>query len=159
MLGHRVNQIYDVDNKTYLIRLTGGSDNRKTVLLLESGIRFHTTAFEWPKGMIPSGFSMKLRKHLKNKRLERIEQLGVDRIVFFQFGSGEAAYYIILELYDKGNIILTDHEFTILYLLWPHTVGEEIRYAIREKYPMDRVRINAPPIPSMDELQLSLIHI
>lgn len=153
LIGYRVNQIYDVDHKTYLIRLTGGSDHQKTVILLESGIRFHTTAFQWPKSMVPSGFSMKLRKHLKNKRLERIHQLGVDRIVLFQFGTGEAAYYIIIELYDKGNIVLTDHEFTILHLLWSHSVGEELRYAIREKYPMSRVRVNAPEIPTMDELR------
>lgn len=157
LIGYRVNQIYDVDHRTYLIRLAGGSDQQKTVLLLESGIRFHTTAFEWPKGMVPSGFSMKLRKHLKNKRLERVDQLGVDRIVFFQFGIGEAAYYIILELYDKGNIILTDHEFTILHLLWPHTIGNnEIRYAIHEKYPMNRVKIIAPEIPELDKLRVIL---
>jgi predicted ribosome quality control (RQC) complex YloA/Tae2 family protein len=44
---------------------------------------------------------MKLRKHLKSRRLESIEQLGIDRIVDLQFGSGEAAYHLIVELYDK----------------------------------------------------------
>lgn len=51
----------------------------------------------------------------------------MDRIVDFQFGSGEAAYHVILELYDRGNIILTDHELTILNILRPHTEGEEVR--------------------------------
>ena len=27
---------------------------------MESGIRIHTTEFEWPKNMTPSGFSMKV---------------------------------------------------------------------------------------------------
>lgn len=45
--------------------------------------------------------SLKLRKHLKNRRLESISQLGTDRIVDLQFGSGEAAYHVILELYDR----------------------------------------------------------
>ena len=32
----------------------------KKVLLFESGCRIHTTEFEWPKSMQPSGFSMKV---------------------------------------------------------------------------------------------------
>lgn len=150
LVGQRVNQIYDIDNKTYLIRLQGGES--KTVLLIESGIRFHTTAFEWPKNMAPSGFSMKLRKHLKNKRLESFRQLGVDRIVDFQFGIGEAAYHVIVELYDRGNIILTDHELTILYILRPHYEGEEVRFAVREKYPTNRAK-EPTALPSEEKMR------
>lgn len=139
LVGLRVNQIYDIDNKTYLIRLQGGGEEKK-MLLIESGIRFHTTAFEWPKNVAPSGFSMKLRKHLKNKRLEKLQQLEADRVVDLQFGIGEAAYHVILELYDRGNIILTDYDMTILYILRPHYEGEDIRFAVREKYPSDRAK-------------------
>ena len=68
-----------------------------------------------------------MRKHLKNKRLESLTQIGVDRIIDLQFGSGEAAYHIILELYDRGNIVLTDCEMMILNILRPHTEGDKIR--------------------------------
>lgn len=54
----RVNQIYDIDQRTYLIRLQRSEE--KFILLLESGNRIHTTAFEWPKNVAPSGFSMKV---------------------------------------------------------------------------------------------------
>uniref|UniRef100_A0A182QAN7 NFACT RNA-binding domain-containing protein n=1 Tax=Anopheles farauti TaxID=69004 RepID=A0A182QAN7_9DIPT len=150
LIGMRVNQIYDIDNKTYLIRLARNEE--KVVLLLESGLRFHTTSFEWPKNMAPSGFTMKLRKHLKNKRLESLQQLGVDRIVDFQFGSGEAAYHVILELYDRGNILLTDCELRILNILRPHVEGEELRFAVREKYPKDRAKQDKGP-PSMEQIK------
>ncbi|KAJ6638742.1 Ribosome quality control complex subunit NEMF like [Pseudolycoriella hygida] len=138
LVGLRVNQVYDIDNKTYLIRFQ--DKDVKTVLLLESGFRIHTTAFEWPKNMAPSGFTMKLRKHLKNKRLEKLEQLSLDRIISLQFGIGEAAYHVIVELYDRGNIILTDHQKVILNILRPHTEGEEVRFAVREKYPESRAK-------------------
>ncbi|CAH0550689.1 unnamed protein product [Brassicogethes aeneus] len=138
LIGMRVNNIYDIDNKTYLIRLQRSEE--KAVILLESGNRIHTTAFEWPKNIAPSGFSMKLRKHLKNKRLESLAQLGTDRIIDLQFGSSEAAYHVILELYDRGNIVLTDYEFTILNVLRPHTEGDKVKFAVREKYPQDRAR-------------------
>ena len=71
---------------------------------------------------------IKMRKHLRNKRLECLTQLGMDRIVDMQFGSGEAAYHVILELYDRGNIVLTDCNMVILNVLRPHTEGEEVRY-------------------------------
>lgn len=140
LVGLRVNQIYDIDNKTYLIKLQ--DKDVKETLLFESGIRFHTTAFEWPKNSSPSGFTMKLRKHLKNKRLESLKQLGTDRIIDFQFGVGDATYHLILELYDRGNLILCDHEMTILNVLRPHTEGEEVRFVVREKYPETRARVN-----------------
>ena len=71
-----------------------------------------------------------MRKHLSNKRLEKAEQLGSDRIVDLQFGSGEAAYHIILELYDRGNIVLTDFSYCILNILRPRTEGEDTRLVI-----------------------------
>lgn len=135
-IGMRVNQVYDIDNKTYLIRLNRYEE--KVILLLESGVRFHTTEFEWPKNPSPSGFSMKMRKHLKNKRLEKLSQLGSDRIIDLQFGINDAAYHVILELYDRGNIVLTDFEYTILNILRPRTTGcEDVKFIVRERYPIE----------------------
>lgn len=150
LIGMRVNQVYDIDNKTYVIRLQRSEE--KSVLLLESGNRFHTTHFEWPKNVAPSGFTMKLRKHLKNKRLEKLSQLGIDRIVDLQFGSGEAAYHVILELYDRGNIVFTDYQWTILNVLRPHVEGDKVRFAVKEKYPLDRAKTSYAA-PSSEALQ------
>ena len=65
------------------------------------------------------------RKHINNKRLEQVKQVGVDRVVDLQFGSGEAAYHLVLEMYDKGNLVLTDGEYKILNILRPRVAGEE----------------------------------
>lgn len=48
-----------------------------------------------------------------------------------QFGSGEAAYHLILEMYDKGNLVLTDWEFRILNILRPRVAGEE-KFLVRQ---------------------------
>ncbi|XP_036107543.1 nuclear export mediator factor NEMF isoform X3 [Molossus molossus] len=143
LLGMRVNNVYDVDNKTYLIRLQ--KPDFKATLLLESGIRIHTTEFEWPKNMMPSSFAMKCRKHLKSRRLVSAKQLGVDRIVDFQFGSDEAAYHLIIELYDRGNIVLTDYEYLILNILRFRTdESDDVKFAVRERYPVDHARAVEP---------------
>ncbi|CAK6971511.1 nuclear export mediator factor NEMF-like isoform X2 [Scomber scombrus] len=139
----RVNNVYDIDNKTYLIRLQ--KPDHKAILLIESGTRIHSTDFEWPKNMMPSGFAMKCRKHLKSRRLTEVKQLGMDRIVDIQFGSDEAAYHLIVELYDRGNVILADHEYTILNLLRFRTAEvEDVKIAVRERYPVENAR---PPEP------------
>ncbi|XP_038612268.1 nuclear export mediator factor NEMF [Tachyglossus aculeatus] len=145
LLGMRVNNVYDVDNKTYLIRLQ--KPDVKATLLLESGIRIHTTEFEWPKNMMPSSFAMKCRKHLKSRRLVCVKQLGVDRIVDFQFGSDEAAYHLIIELYDRGNIVLTDYQYLILNILRFRTdEADDVKFAVRERYPVDLAKAPEPLI-------------
>ncbi|XP_075138701.1 ribosome quality control complex subunit NEMF isoform X2 [Leptodactylus fuscus] len=143
LLGMRVNNVYDVDTKTYLIRLQ--KPDSKAILLVESGIRIHTTEFEWPKNMMPSGFAMKCRKHLRSRRLVSIKQLGVDRIVDLQFGSDDAAYHLIVELYDRGNIVLTDHEYLILNILRFRTdEADDVKFAVREHYPIDNAKAREP---------------
>ncbi|KAI5706835.1 hypothetical protein M8J75_011793 [Diaphorina citri] len=95
-----------------------------------------------------------MRKHLKNKRLESLKLLGLDRIIDLQFGTGEAEYHIIVELYDRGNIVLTDKDYIILNVLRPHSDGEEVRFYVREKYPVDlaKVRSGAPTQEMLYEL-------
>ena len=51
-------------------------------------------------------FFSQCRKHIRSRRLVDISQLGIDRIVDLQFGSDEAAYHLIVELYDRVNHIL-----------------------------------------------------
>lgn len=144
LLGMRVANVYDIDNKTYLIRL--GKTDLKVMLLVESGNRIGTTEFDWPKNLMPSGFSMKCRKHIRSRRLVNISLLGIDRIVDLQFGSDEAAYHLIVELYDRGNVVLTDYEYTILSLLRTRTDSEDVRFAVREKYPVHSARQREPLI-------------
>uniref|UniRef100_A0A8C0VNH8 Ribosome quality control complex subunit NEMF n=1 Tax=Cyanistes caeruleus TaxID=156563 RepID=A0A8C0VNH8_CYACU len=124
----------------------------KATLLLESGIRIHLTEFEWPKNMMPSSFAMKCRKHLKTRRLVSVSQLGIDRIVDLQFGSEQAAYHLILELYDRGNVVLTDHEYLILNILRFRTdEADDVRFAVRERYPVDSAKVPVP-LPTLDRL-------
>ncbi|KAA6417988.1 MAG: nuclear export mediator factor NEMF-like isoform X1, partial [Trebouxia sp. A1-2] len=102
VLGMRVANVYDLNSKTYMLKLAkSGEDGEKAFLVLESGSRFHTTQYQKEKSDTPSNFTLKLRKHLRTRRLEDIKQLGVDRIVDFQFGSGDARYHLILELYSQ----------------------------------------------------------
>jgi len=79
LIGLRVANIYDVSGRLYLLKMSKGGV--KEHLLIESGIRIHTTEFIKNKKDLPSGFSMKLRKHLRTKKLTAIRQLGMDRVI------------------------------------------------------------------------------
>ena len=151
LLGHKLVNVYDgialstsissdsSGKSTFLFKLANPSarseaekdptkDNddvvsNRNMLLIESGVRFHKTTFYTTSdnNSTPSPFAMKLRKHLRNLRLENVTQLGnLDRVVDFRFGSGEYAHHLILELYGVGNIILTNEKYLILALLRVH---------------------------------------
>lgn len=47
-----------------------------------------------------------------------------------------------------GNVILTDHEYTILNVLRPRTDKDtDVRFVVKEKYPLDLARQYEGPIP------------
>ncbi|XP_038702775.1 nuclear export mediator factor NEMF isoform X2 [Tripterygium wilfordii] len=148
LIGTRCSNVYDLSPKTYVFKLMNSSgmtesgESEKFLLLMESGVRLHTTAYVRDKSNTPSGFTLKLRKHIRTRRLEDVRQLGYDRIVLFQFGLGANAHYVILELYAQGNIILTDSEFTVLTLLRSHR-DDDKGFAImsRHRYPVEICRV------------------
>jgi NFACT N-terminal and middle domains len=150
LLGQRVANIYDLNDKTYLFKFAVPGKSEKVLLLLESGIRFHTTKYARDKSDLPSPFAMKLRKHIRTRRLEDVRQLCNDRIVDFKFGSGDSVFHIILELYANGNIILADGNYEILALLRTHQFEEDVAIRVNEIYPvafattMDTALLNRP---------------
>ena len=54
VLGMRCVNVYDIDAKTYLLKLAEPGVAEKVVLLLESGVRFHSTRFDRDKADMPS---------------------------------------------------------------------------------------------------------
>ncbi|KND01392.1 uncharacterized protein SPPG_03203 [Spizellomyces punctatus DAOM BR117] len=158
LVGLRLQNVYDINQRTYLFKFS--RPDHKEIILIESGIRMHSTEFTREKSNTPSHFAMKLRKHLRTRRLNALDQLGADRVVDMRFGEGETAYHVIVEFYASGNIILTDHEYKILALLRvveldaPSTAASgavqqsgqkstddtETRFAVGEGYDVSRAR-------------------
>ncbi|KAF7837675.1 nuclear export mediator factor NEMF isoform X1 [Senna tora] len=148
LIGMRCSNVYDLSPKTYVFKLMNSSgvtesgESEKVLLLMESGVRLHTTVYMRDKSNTPSGFTLKLRKHIRTRRLEDVRQLGYDRIILFQFGMGENANYVILELYAQGNILLTDSNFTVLTLLRSHRDDDKgVAIMSRHRYPTEICRV------------------
>jgi predicted ribosome quality control (RQC) complex YloA/Tae2 family protein len=75
--------------------------NRKATLLIESGIRIHTTNFMKNKKDIPSGFSMKVNLLIFLKVLVKKTFKNLD----MTFGKGEHSYHILVEFYSSVSFV------------------------------------------------------
>ncbi|KOM38818.1 hypothetical protein LR48_Vigan03g220000 [Vigna angularis] len=68
----------DVAAETYVFKLMNSSgvsesgESEKVLLLMESGVRLHSTIYMRDKSNTPSGFTLKLRKHIRT--LEKKEK-------------------------------------------------------------------------------------
>lgn len=112
--GYRLQNIYNLvaNNRSFLLKFS--VPDSKYNVVLESGFKFYMTEFQRPTQPEPSNFTTKLRKHLKTKRLTNIKQVGDDRIAVLEFSDG--FYYLVLEFFSAGNIILLDENLKILTL-------------------------------------------
>ncbi|KAI8147504.1 fibronectin-binding protein A N-terminus-domain-containing protein [Fennellomyces sp. T-0311] len=133
LTGLRLQNIYDVNAKTFLLKFAKPDD--KELVLIESGTRIHSTQYSREKQVTPTPFCAKIRKYLRTRRVTNIRQLGVDRIVDFEFAAGDKSfgYHIICEFYASGNIIFTDANYTIIALLRVVNT-EDTKMAVGETY-------------------------
>tara|TARA_Y100000310_G_scaffold50358_1_gene46403 strand:- start:5366 stop:6484 length:1119 start_codon:yes stop_codon:yes gene_type:complete len=81
------------------------------------------------------GFCTFLRKHIEGFRITKIEQQGFERIVVFTLEGKDTTKLLVLELFAKGNAILTDDKMKVLSL-WRTTKGKvELRGGVKYSFP------------------------
>jgi predicted ribosome quality control (RQC) complex YloA/Tae2 family protein len=114
-----IDKVYQYETRTLSIRLNGENKARHQ-MIIEAGRRAHLVKDlpEPPKN--PPQYAMLLRKYLSGGKVLGIRQHGLERIVIFDVGKGTHTYHLIFELYDEGNIILTDEAYTIIKPLRHH---------------------------------------
>jgi predicted ribosome quality control (RQC) complex YloA/Tae2 family protein len=82
-------------------------------LVMQCGSRIHTSQYPLENPTTPPSFPMLLRKRIKGAHVESIKQHNFDRVVEIRVKK-DKYYTIIVELFDKGNIILLDDENNII---------------------------------------------
>ena len=82
-------------------------------LVMQCGSRIHTSQYPLENPVNPPTFPMLLRKRVKGAHVVSIEQHNFDRVVEIKVKK-DKYYTIIVELFDKGNIILLDDENNII---------------------------------------------
>tara|TARA_B100001093_G_scaffold354328_1_gene338833 strand:- start:68 stop:1513 length:1446 start_codon:yes stop_codon:yes gene_type:complete len=69
-----------------------------------------------------------------------MKQIGKDRSVDLQFSNDR---HLIIELYDKGNFILTDEKYKIIYVVRPYEISN-YKVESNEFYPIDFLSKDIP---------------
>jgi len=82
-------------------------------LVMQCGSRIHTSQYPLENPTTPPTFPMLLRKRIKGAHVESVRQHNFDRVVEIRVKK-DKYYTIIVELFDKANIILLDDENNII---------------------------------------------
>jgi len=114
-----INKVYQFDGKTLGVRLNG-EEHKKYQLIIEPGKRLHLVNSFPDTPKIPPQFPMLLRKHLTGGKILDIRQQGLSRIIIFDIGKADTTYHILVELFDAGNVVFCEENFTIIKPLWHH---------------------------------------
>jgi predicted ribosome quality control (RQC) complex YloA/Tae2 family protein len=101
-----------------------GREHARFFLLIENGKRAHLTAALPHPPKFPPPFAMLLRKHISGGRILSITQYGIQRIVTIDIGKHGTEYHLVVELYDEGNVVLCDQQYTIIQPMRPQRFRE-----------------------------------
>ena len=110
LVDGRINKVYH-DDGFFLFPVYTGS--RRTNLVLDVPRVAYFTDNK-PSFGRPGGFCMFLRKRISNCRVTGVEQVGFDRILKFSLETKDSSYLLFVEMFGKGNLILTDSDRKII---------------------------------------------
>lgn len=108
----RVDKSFQPMNDTVVIRFHVPGTGRVD-LVMQCGVRMHTSQYPLENPTQPPTFPMLLRKRIKGANVVSVKQHAFDRVVEIKVKKDQH-YTIIVELFDKGNIILLDEEDNII---------------------------------------------
>lgn len=116
LVNSKVSKIYQPDNTEIVIEFFK-TNKGKFLLRIVPGKTIYVTTFKKKNPKEILNFCKFLRKRLTNVFLDKIEQKAFERIVEFKFKTKETVYYLIVELFSKGNIIFCDGHYKIISAL------------------------------------------
>ena len=112
LTGARVDKSFQPTNDIVVMRFHVAGKGRVD-LVMQCGKRIHTSQYPLENPTNPPTFPMLLRKRLKGSNVVSVTQHNFDRVVEIKVKK-DKFYTIIVELFDKGNIILLDDENNII---------------------------------------------
>ncbi|MBU0456986.1 MAG: NFACT family protein [Nanoarchaeota archaeon] len=130
LINGKISQIYHQEKKELLFQTHSPGRGKQLLKIVPGKYLCFTNKKEVP--LKPSSFCMQLRKYLDNASIKAIYQKGSERIIVLELEKTEK-YFLIIELFSKGNLILTDEDYKIIGLLEQQTWKERTVKA-KEKY-------------------------
>ncbi len=112
LTGARVDKSFQPAKDIVVMRFHVAGTGRVD-LVMQCGSRIHTSKYPLENPTNPPTFPMLLRKRVKGAHVVSVTQHNFDRVVEIKVKK-DKYYTIIVELFDKGNIILLDENNNII---------------------------------------------
>ena len=112
LTGARVDKSFQPTKDIVVMRFHVAGTGRVD-LVMQCGSRIHTSKYPLENPTNPPTFPMLLRKRVKGAHVVSVSQHNFDRVVEIKVKK-DKYYTIVVELFDKGNIILLDEDNNII---------------------------------------------
>ena len=109
--GLYVDKFYEIDENIFRLRLSKRGLQEDLIIDLTKTMNL-TQYVE--KGDNPSNFSIAVRKQITGFSIEALEQQGIDRVVTIRMRKGDSTVNLIIEMFGKGNLVVSDGSMKIL---------------------------------------------
>ncbi|PIZ50914.1 hypothetical protein COY27_05520 [Candidatus Woesearchaeota archaeon CG_4_10_14_0_2_um_filter_33_13] len=152
LVGGKLTQIYHQEKKELLFQLHAQGEGKKLLKIIP-GKYLCLTKIKDDAPLKPSSFCMQLRKYLSNATINSITQYEADRVVVIELEKSQK-YIMIIELYAKGNLVMTDLDNNIIAALERQTWRDRV-VKVGEKYVFPSHGVNWKDIT--DEKLLGLL--
>lgn len=118
LISTRIENIYNLDNFAFLFRFHK-ANGINFDLIFELGKRINLSNFKYPLPSSPSPSVARIRSLIIGTQIVAINQIDLDRIICIILKSNEEKILkLYLELFEKGNIIITDEFDKIIFALY-----------------------------------------
>jgi predicted ribosome quality control (RQC) complex YloA/Tae2 family protein len=107
LIKGKISQVFNPKKEEIILQIHVPNEGKQLLKIIKKGLIFISNNKTKNN---PTGFCMQLRKHLNNKYIINIKQHESERVIIFELED----YYLILELFSKGNIILTNKDYKII---------------------------------------------
>lgn len=107
-----IDNIYEINDEILQIKFR--TKTGKKNLIIDPSKRVNITNYNYPIPSYPSQYCSVLRKYLNGRRILKVYQFGIDRIIVFEIANMNGApWKFIVELFLGGNFLIIDENNTI----------------------------------------------
>ena len=111
MKGFHVDKFYELADGVFRMRLSRKGERADLQCAL--GITVNATKYIETAEQ-PTGFALAARKRMSGAIIDSVKQYNDDRILLVRLLKGDSALNIVLEMFGRGNLVVTDDAMTIL---------------------------------------------
>jgi len=133
--GCYVSNIYGINRNSLLFKMH--HPDQPDIMLMISTIGMWTTSKKIDP-IEPNKLLRRLRSDLLRSKIEKIEQIGTERIAYLTFSNFDNRFVLIVEFFGEGNMLLCNYNKKILALM--HSIDvrhRQLRIGLEYKPPPD----------------------